>query len=240
MSIALNYQLSIFGEYDISPTPELFSTLMKETNQKTGKIFLPNLIRSYQMQNTVQKPIGFITEDEEYSIIIFNNRIDVNYNRMHDNELNTDIFYDFALKAISGVMDYLNISANRLAINIQQLCSARDFTEVKAIGKKLINNIAYYKNRDLEEWSIRTNAQKDVNIEKLQEKLNVITVISSGYNILTKESAILFHIDINTAPQNQTMRFDAAKLRLFVDEAQEIALGLTKDIELTLNGICHA
>ena len=44
MSIVLNYQFSIFGNYSIVPTPEIITGIMSQINDATGETFLPSII----------------------------------------------------------------------------------------------------------------------------------------------------------------------------------------------------
>ena len=44
MATVINYQLSMFGKFSISPTPETISTLMPKINERTKQVFLPNYI----------------------------------------------------------------------------------------------------------------------------------------------------------------------------------------------------
>ena len=236
MSIALNYQLSIFGKYNILPNPETITDLMAKINQSNQIVFLPNLISSQQIEIPTNKitmipNLGFITQNRQYSITILNERIDINYNRIDGTEIGIGDFYIFAENILSKIITYSDLISNRLAMNIQYVCDALDACMIMHTGKKLLKNVAYYDDKDLSEWSMRTNSQVDIKIEDLQEKLNVITNISSGQEISTDKPVILFHIDINTLPQNQAMRFSSDSLRYFVKESQPIAEELIDDVE---------
>lgn len=50
MSVALNYQLSVFGKFTITPTPDIIVALMNKINTETKEIFLPNIINSQQIE----------------------------------------------------------------------------------------------------------------------------------------------------------------------------------------------
>ena len=86
MATVINYQLSMFGKFSISPTPETISTLMPKINERTKQVFLPNLISSQQIEIpsnrvTAISNLGFVTQDQKYNISILNERIDVTYNK---------------------------------------------------------------------------------------------------------------------------------------------------------------
>lgn len=157
--------------------------------------------------------------------------IDVNYNKADDSNIDIETFYDFSVKVLSAVMDYFGIASNRLAINIQQVCEFGSFEDLRMCGKKLVVAAAYYNDKEFSEWSMRTNSQVNIPLGEQQEVVNVITDISSGQDMTGQKAACLFHIDINTAPQNQSMRFNKDSLLSFVQSAETIAVKLIGDVE---------
>lgn len=236
MSVALNYQLSMFGKYSIIPNPETITALMNKINQDTQKVFLPNIINSQQIEipsnriSTIAN-LGFLTQDQQYSITILNERIDVNYNRVDDTPISMEDFYAFAIKALSAIIEYSGIASYRLALNIQQVCEMKSFSDLKMRGKALLKSAAYYNDKEFVEWSMRTNSQVDIEIKESREALNVITDISSGQDITGQKAVVLFHIDINTLQQNQNMRFGIDALEPFVVGATSVAASLITDVE---------
>lgn len=236
MSIALNYQLSIFGKYTITPSPETITGLMSKINQETQHTLLPNIINSQQIEIpsnkiTTVSNLGFVSQDQQYSITILNERIDINYNKINETAVSRDTFYDFAIKALSAIIDYSGVISNRLAMNIQQVCEMKNFNELKMRGKSLVKTAAYYDDKDFSEWSMRTNGLVDITVNESRETLNVITDISSGQDVTGRKAAVLFHVDINTLPQNQNMRFDKLALEPFVQNAAAIASTIIADVE---------
>ena len=236
MSVALNYQLSVFGKFTIAPRPEIITDLMNKINAETQEIFLPNIINSQQIEISSNRittiaNLGFVTQNQQYSIAILNNRIDINYNKTDDSDVDVETFYAFSVKALVAIIDYFEIVANRLAINIQQVCEFDSFEKMHSCGKKLVASAAYYDDKAFAEWSMRTNSQVSIELDERQEMLNVITDISSGQDVTGQKAACLFHIDINTAPQNQSMRFRKDSLLPFVQNAKAIAIKLIGDVE---------
>ena len=236
MSIALNYQLSIFGKYTITPTPETITGLMSKINQETQCTLLPNMINSQQIEIpsnkiTTVSNLGFVSQDQQYSINILSERIDINYNKVNDADVCMDAFYSFAIKALSAIIDYSGVLSNRLAMNIQQVCEMKSFSDLKMRGKSFVKTAAYYDDKDFSEWSMRTNGLVDIAVNESQETLNVITDISSGQDASGQQAVVLFHIDINTLSQNQNMRFDKLALEPFVQNAAAIASTIIADVE---------
>lgn len=236
MSVALNYQLSVFGRFAIAPLPDVITALMNKINVETQETFLPNIINSQQIEipsNRIMTTanLGFVTQNQQYTIAILNNRIDVNYNKTGDSDVDIETFYAFSVKALVAIMDYFGIVSNRLAINIQLVCEFDSIKKMRLCGKKLVTSAAYYDDKEFAEWSMRTNSQVDIELDERQEVLNVITDISSGQDITGQKAACLFHIDINTAPQNQSMRFRKDSLPPFILSAKTIAINLIGDVE---------
>lgn len=236
MSIPLRLQLSTFGNYSIPPKPETISGLMGKINLNPQIMFLPNIIKSQKIeiptnQITSIANIGFITQDQQYIITLLNERIDINFNNINNSTVDISDFFDFAIKIMAVIEDYLNISSNRLAINIQCVHELNSMEQLISKGRDLLKSASYYDDKQIIEWSTRTNAHVSIDINNVSEELNVITDISSVQDITGKKSAILFLLDINTTPQNQNMRFDKESLSPFVKEGINIASNLMDDVE---------
>lgn len=236
MSVALNYQLSILGQYSISPTPEIVTTLMTAINRETNEVFLPNIINCQQIEIpsnkiTIRPNLGFVSQDQKYSIIMLNDRIDINYNRIPNIDIEMGGFYTLAKNALSAIMRDLNLFANRLAINVQMLLEFEDTDKLRDLGKDLIKGAQYYSDKVFCEWSTRINSQSSIQIADGCEKINVIAEISTAQAIQEQKPAILYHIDINTLPLNTGMRFNYESISPFVESAMPVARQLINDIE---------
>lgn len=236
MANVINYQLSMFGKYNIIPSPDIISVLMKEINAVTKEIFLPNIINSQQIEIPTNKIVNvtnlaFITQDRKYSITVLNDRIDVNYTKVDDKNLEMHEFYSLAIDVFSAISKCDNIISNRLAMNIEQVCEVESFSSLETKGRLLLQCPEYYKSKKFVEWGTHINSQIDIDINHSKETLNVITDISSAQNLITQKAGVLFHIDINTILQNQNMRFEVKSLEIFVNNAQKIAKELTMDVE---------
>lgn len=235
MSTAVNYQLSIFGKYNVQPNPETITSLMTKINIGE-QVFMPNVINSQQIdvisnRITSISNLGFITQNQQYTIAILNERIDINYNKIDETDLSMNDFYTFATKILSVIIDHIDVKSNRLAINIQEVCEVTNLIEQRKKGKNYLKCADYYNDKEFVEWSMRTNSQVEIEIKEKQEGLNVITEIST-VNVPTGQKAlIVYHIDINTLPQNGDMRFNKDSLATFVNESSPIATRLIEDVE---------
>ncbi len=219
MSVALNYQLSILGQYSISPTPEIVTTLMTAINRETNEVFLPNIINCQQIEIpsnkiTIRPNLGFVSQDQKYSIIMLNDRIDINYNRIPNIDIEMGGFYTLAKNALSAM-----------------LLEFEDTDKLRDLGKDLIKGAQYYSDKVFCEWSTRINSQSSIQIADGCEKINVIAEISTAQAIQEQKPAILYHIDINTLPLNTGMRFNYESISPFVESAMPVARQLINDIE---------
>ena len=66
MSVALNYQLSVFGKFTIAPLPDVITALMNKINTETQEIFLPNIINSQQIEIPSNKICYFLIFTMDY------------------------------------------------------------------------------------------------------------------------------------------------------------------------------
>lgn len=237
MSTTIHYQLSMFGKYNIAPTPETITNLMSRINTDANRVFVPNIINAQQIEIPTNRitsisNLAFFTQNQQYSITILNERIDINYNKIDSlDEVEFNEFYSFALTILSEIADYSGVKSNRLAMNVQQVCELNSFEQQRDKGKKYVKCVDYYHNKDLAEWSMRTNSQVKIDISNVEEKLNVITEISSAQDISGQKAAVIFHIDINTIPQRNDIRFDKDSLVSFVEKTGPIAKEIIEDVE---------
>ena len=239
MATVLNYQLSIFGKYSVEPSVEIITALMPMLKEKSGKDFLPYIINSNQIafpSNRISNisNLGFTTQDQRFNIAILNERIDVNYNKMNELDLSLDDFCAFSTEILSTIMEYFSFMSSRLAFNTRQFCDLPSFEALAEKGKELVKCIPYYNEKSLSEWSMRTNAQLEIQIKEMKEGINVIT--SSMQDVTDRRSAVVFLIDINTLPQNMGMRFGKDTLALFVQKISPVIGEITSDVERLITG----
>lgn len=236
VAVMINYQLSIFGTYNIVPTPENVTLLMNAVNQATGEMFLPNLISGQQVEIptnriTTISNLGYVTQNQKYNIAILNDRIDISFNRIDDTELTIVDFYNLAVKALSAIMENSHLQARRLAANIQAVGNTLSEEQIANMGKRVITSAAYYSEKPLVEWSTRINSESSIQISGTDEKLNTILSISTAKSAPTQSTALIYHLDINTLPLLTELRFDAASLNDFVTGVTPIVDVILDDVE---------
>lgn len=240
MAIRLNYQLSMFGNYSIPPTPENVMALMNAINEATDMIFLPNLISGQQVEIPTRRitlitNLGYTTQDQKYNIAILNDRIDVGYNRVDDNALSITEFYNFAVKAMTAIIKSEKLKSYRLAANIQVLENDLSESEIIELGKKVIVSPDFYKNKSFVEWSTRINAKSDIKINDVNEELNTILTIATAAGVPNQDTVLIYHLDINTLSELKDLRFDENSLSDFVNGAGFVVEEILNDIEKLVN-----
>lgn len=238
MSTGLNYQLSIFGDYEIKPTPENMTEIMSIVNQETDMIFLPSLITGQRCDSPgglirTTSNLGLVTQDQRYNIAILDDRIDINYNKQNSNLKDPDVddFYNIASKIIVAIMNNRHVRARRLASNLQMLIDTLSEDAIWELGKKMVSRPDFAKEKPTLEWSCRLNVSTDIPILEKQEDLNVIVDINSARAIADQKLVLLYHIDINTFPKNTDLRFNEGAIPQFTDGATPLAKQIINDIE---------
>lgn len=237
MMEAVNYQLSAFGNFSAPPTPTNIVALMQEFNKATGVDFLPNIINSQQVELpanriTTISNLGFVTNDQQYNVVVLNERIDVTYTRVQD-EVAIDSFFEIAEKVLSVILKFFNGKANRLATNIEYIVPC-DLSSSKRLCQKFIYSFHSSGDKQIIEWAYRTNLLSTIAIKGREENLNTITSISTAVN-QKMGPVIVCHIDINTMPLLTESRFSADDLESFVDGTLEIAKQIAKDAEVLVS-----
>mgnify|MGYP007007934147 CR=1 FL=1 len=233
--MTLNYQLSIFGKYSIEPTPDIISDLMGRINTKLSAEFIPSALEvpNVDIENktvSINTNLRFITLDRRFSIVLLNDRIDVNYNKASEEEEDGTKFFHMAEQTLSLIMEYFNLHSNRLAMNIQQVFVPISSTALNSIGKQCLKCSAYYDDKSFDEWSTRVNSQTEFLLNNTAETVNVITIMSNAH-IQGKEKVVMCHVDINTAPQNTDMRFTKDILGDFVNKGMITATNIIEGLE---------
>lgn len=236
MSVITNYQLNIFGNFSIAPTSQNATDLMKTINSATNEDFLPSLISGHQVDVLTNKitnvsNLGFISQNQKYSISILNDRIDVIYNRNDDTNLLAKDFYRLAVNAICAIMENKNLQSYRLAVNVQAVADGFSESQIINAGKKIITKPNYYNDKPLIDWYTRINSECVIKLNDVDEKLNNIIEISAGKVAFSPKLALLYHIDINTLPQFKELRFNNRSVGEFVQNVIPIANQAIKDTE---------
>lgn len=231
---ALNYQFSIFGSYSIQPTAEIIPELMSEINEELPESFIPTIIDipNVDLKNqsvNIITNLKLITSDRRFSIVLLNDRIDINYNKVSDLEQDENEFFHMAEQALRLIMDRFNLSSNRLAINIRKAIMPLSPIDLNSFGKEFLKCGQYYNDKLFNEWSTRVNSQTNVSLQDKCEEINVITNLSNASDY--SQNAVVCHIDINTLPQNMDMRFKKDILTSFINATMPIAQDIMKGIE---------
>lgn len=231
-----NCQLSIFGNFEILPSPQIITDLMNRLNDTTDEVFMPSIINGQQLDLPTSRVtnlsnLAFISESQRFNIVILNERIDVNYNNTDESKTDIKAVYELACKFHEIVMDYSSLKATRLAMNLDFVKELGPAKEAMLKGKDLIRYPKYYGNKDLVEWNLRMTSQIQIEIENNTDILNVISVLSSAKDITGEKGAVLLHLDINTAPQNQSPRFSKYSLHDFSNHGVSIVREISDDVE---------
>lgn len=237
MFIAVNYQLSAFGQFAASPSSKNIVELMQKFSESTGIDFLPNIITSQQVEIpanrvTTISNLGFIANNQQYNVSILNERIDITYVRVKD-DIDVECFYNNARIVLGIILDYFKVKSNRLATNIEYIIPA-EIVLPDTLYNKLINTPFFTKDKRMLEWSYRTNILSTVLIKETEEKLNTIISLSTASD-QQKQQIVVCHLDINTMPLLTNLRFSSDDLESYVAGTLSIAKQIANDMEAMIN-----
>lgn len=163
-------RISFFGDYKhIEANSSNMITLMNLFQEEN---FLPGTVKEIQANIQHMQSPNFMgqavdrmllhSNNNEWSIIIGSQRIDIQqqpFNKNSSKEQAANRFITSAINYGSRIMNSYKLTANRLAINISRLCDDLDPETISKIGVSFSNPLAYYRNKKMEDWSIRFNTK---------------------------------------------------------------------------------
>lgn len=237
MGMLLNVQLSVFSNYHIEATAKNVTTLMSKLNELGRFEYLPNTIPGQSFDLVAGKVIptsnlAFVTKGQLSKVICMDDRIDcqLNYDEEHQDTIESSI--NFCKDVLNIIMSEFPICGNRLAININQLGEPIETRILDTnIGKRNASLLDFYEDKDVNDWATRTNARIPTADTNFTEILNVITEISLAQNEQTEEIRFLQHLDINTVPENQNIRFSYESIGAFINATKDIVNKLLTDFK---------
>lgn len=237
MGMLLNVQVSIFSNYHIEASPANISYLMQKINDLGEYVFLPNIVTGQNIDlvagkvNTTSN-LSFITSDKQGQILCMDDRIDciLNFNADKHGDLEKSI--GFCESIIVMLMTEFSITANRLAVNINNVSNTFSAKLIETcFGTNFVSTLDYYKGKVLSEWSTRYNTHVEVEVGEKTETINVITELSEVNRVDLNEKVLLCHLDINTIPENNGYRFTKVDITDFVSETKKIIKHITSNFE---------
>ncbi len=233
MGMILSMQLSAFSNKRIVPSTDNIAILMPKLKELSGDDLLPSILNTQKIDistgNIENVPnLSFSTINNKEKIVCTENRIDCTFN--FEAEEQTTVLQDFqaAIKILQFIMEIGNVFANRLALNV-------DFTSDVCNGntkfeKQVMHKVPFYQNKEIKEWSSRTNARGTMEIHG-KEELNIITEYNHIAQKEISENRIVCHSDINTIQENKDYRFTFSDIEYFATHAIEIFVSIQSDLE---------
>ncbi|WP_337426163.1 hypothetical protein [Slackia isoflavoniconvertens] len=236
MPIVLSCQFSIFGNYNIPPTPDNVADLMREVSEVKGVMFLPNTISSQVVDmpyNRVRTEsfLGLASEDGDCTVAFYDERIDVRVFAQGDSSITLREYLNTCEPILKQIMDGRELVSSRLALNTQLVISIPDLKDSIGWQPMLANRLSFYKENNIVEWSTRMNARSAIDVSGGKETVNVITDISSARSTKDSSPGVLYHVDINTLPEIDSMRFDGSSLKAFAVSSLPLIEIISSDIE---------
>lgn len=221
----VRYQITIFGEFtSIQPDVE---TIQRLTNNLKEFNFLPqffqennikieNLDSNGKIMEEVVKPqfssvkrLRLVSVDDKYSIDFSTETILIQINKINDG-LSEEL--ESISKIVSASLGGLLGSRIGLTIFFQTTC----------VSKKVKPLLEYY--GKLDEFSLNLNRRKKLMINTFNQTTNVILNIDQPFDFdgkMKKTERVNCVVDINTAPEDDKLRFSPENVIAFLSKADE-------------------
>lgn len=240
MSNIINVQLSYFCDYHIQTSVESITKLMEGLNGLGFGELLPSMIPGQKLNLLEGKAIpttnlSFNSTDGSIQIVCMDNRIDCIIRPTVSEKIDLDKDLLKSRKLLDVIISHYNILGNRLAINIDVIGNNKsDFSTTK-FGRTLSSSINYYNGKIISEISANLNTRIPIQLSEVKEIVNVITNINTAVNNKDQSNLLLCHIDINTVPEKQGLRFKNDVLEQFVNQIKGIIQQIVAEFEVMDN-----
>lgn len=234
MGAVLSIQLSVFSNRKITPSTGIIAIMMPKLKELTGLDYLPSIINTQKIDistgNMENIPnLSFSTLDKKSQVVCTENRIDCTFNYELKDQSSVDSGFISAMDILQFIMENTKVLANRLAMNINfisNVCSGESKFE-----KQVMHVVPFYQDKDIKEWSSRTNAKGKMTIDGHEEELNIITEYNHVTDSNIGETRIVCHSDINTVSENKDYRFNYESLNSFAEQAKRVFKQIQADLE---------
>ncbi|WP_160316172.1 hypothetical protein [Acetobacterium bakii] len=234
--------MSIFGTYEhIKPGMNTIQILMDAFKGFEGEIFIPSTIEIQKIElpiNTLitETRLKMMSISKKWEILFMPDRIDANYN---GSDVNGEVqkesikeLVDFSKKILDLALSAFDLKGGRLAVNCRRVMKKLNSDEIDDFQNKLINPLNFYNDKLCNDWSLMINGNDNIEINDKTESLNVITNISLGkLDKIDDPVRIILVFDINTKPDNMSIRFGIKNLGAFGDRCVKMIGDLVVNIE---------
>lgn len=226
----IKLQINIFGDFSsIQPNMETIRSLTKnlEEFEFLPQYFQENSLTIKNVEGDVvdelrspdfssKKRLRLSSIDENYIIEFSSNIISINVRKENDK------LEDEISKIASVSMGELRSS--RIGIII---IDERDY-----IPDSVKPSISYYDELDeLDEFEIRLNRRKKINVNNVEQLSNVIINISKPFIFKEDQNKLVQYVcDINTIPENEELRFSSDDVISFFKEAKSQGISMFESL----------
>ena len=223
----IKLQINIFGDFSsIQPNMETIRSLTKnlEEFEFLPQYFQENSLTIKNVEGDVvdelrspdfssKKRLRLSSIDENYIIEFSSNIISINVRKENDK------LEDEISKIASVSMGELRSS--RIGIII---IDERDY-----IPDSVKPSISYYD--ELDEFEIRLNRRKKINVNNVEQLSNVIINISKPFIFKEVQNKLVQYVcDINTIPENEELRFSSDDVISFLKEAKSQGISMFESL----------
>ena len=231
MKLNKQVKFSAFGHfYQIQPTPDIMSFFLEKYKKFN---IMPSLLQEVKVDNhnsNSTNRMGFFNQDGSKKFVILSDRIDYELIYSTDTQLTNnkiDEIIDEIVEVFSILDEAYHLKYNRIAVNAETFLVYQDEKEFSEIIKRFTTPIDFLNNNEYDEWTLHTLVRKNVNLNDVSERCNIITNYTSsifnksnGSQVETNKGFVV-HTDINTLSDNLVERFSHNVFRAFIEKAEE-------------------
>lgn len=238
MNKVVVFQMSLFGSFvNIQPNQDITMKLMADLvdeNMIPGTVSVSSIDPINKKVETETR-LQMLSQDRTWKIVFLPNRIDVDYDYMGGENYYSDLsdIYNKGIELLRKTSStFKDTTGNRLAVNTRIILPALSSDEENEFIHRFTVPISTFNDSRLDEWNVHYNVKKGLKVtDSIFEICNNIVDMGNivVFDGLGRRMAI--GLDVNTEPENSSMRFKYTDLISFAHEAEIEMKAVLKAIE---------
>ncbi len=234
MSKVVQYQMSIFGDYDnIRPEQDI---LIEFIRNQALQGFLPSAFNISTINpitgEVMQRPgLQMIQQASGWNITVVPDRIDVNYQLQPGRHIFSviDDLTEQARAFLTATLEILSVGGKRLTINCRVEIEQSSYERSERFRSRITKFLDYYNDCKVPEWNISFAGNRLMQVAGKTEKVNEITNVMC-IPLPEDKASISVMFDVNTIQHNMRERFDLHNMNEFFAYAKSKITQLQKVI----------
>lgn len=227
---SLRYQISLFGNYDeINPNPETIKIFL---DMFSDKAFIPNISNEINIELGNSEPLRkniaklrLSASDNSWNISFGSERIDIILTNINIGTYEMPTFDSF-IEDCEDFIDRIDKKYSKKHRRIGVINNVLfDDLNANSIQNKLNNNILFFKDQDLIDWTNRVASRKTIFEKDVLNAVSELRRIITPMIMNSKQTnfdGLILNIDVNTIDENKNYRFDISNISSYIEEMSNI------------------